>query len=135
MSTEVISKSSSRASLVDPLLSKSTITLPDSRPRQDSVVSNGASSAKSSSSRPGSRTDRSSLDSYESEGAPQAPAIPGFVVASSKRNADFHELFPNVPEMDYLVQGKLNNLLVFYIENYSTFQLELIDRLWVCLAS
>ncbi|KAI5885358.1 GRAM-domain-containing protein, partial [Schizophyllum commune H4-8] len=28
----------------------------------------------------------------------------GFAVASSKRNADFHELFPAVPEGDYLIE-------------------------------
>jgi hypothetical protein len=31
--------------------------------------------------------------------------VTGFAVASSKRNADFHELFPNVPEGDYLIEG------------------------------
>ncbi|KAB5593994.1 GRAM domain-containing protein YSP2 [Ceratobasidium theobromae] len=104
MSTEVISATKSvgtRSSIADPLLSKSSVILPDTRPRQDSVISNDSTK---SSSRPGSQAGRSSIDGYESEGGPQAPPIPGFVVASSKRNADFHELFPNVPEMDYLVQ-------------------------------
>jgi hypothetical protein len=31
--------------------------------------------------------------------------VTGFAVASSKRNADFHDLFPNVPEGDYLIEG------------------------------
>ncbi|TDL20919.1 GRAM-domain-containing protein [Rickenella mellea] len=30
--------------------------------------------------------------------------VTGFAVASSKRNADFHELFPSVPEGDYLIE-------------------------------
>ncbi|QRW18283.1 GRAM domain-containing protein [Rhizoctonia solani] len=84
MSTEVISpvRSSSRASTLDPLLSRSTLTIPQHRPREGSVASNSAGSVRSSSPRPESI----------------APPIPGFVVASSKRNADFHELFPNIPE-------------------------------------
>ncbi|CAE6537054.1 unnamed protein product [Rhizoctonia solani] len=104
MSTEVLSppRSSSRASVLDPLLSKSTLTIPESRPREGSVASNSASSVKSVPSRPESVG--SPVNDYDYEGAPQAPPIPGFVVASSKRNADFHELFPNVPEGDYLVQ-------------------------------
>ena len=31
--------------------------------------------------------------------------VTGFAVASNKRNADFHDLFPNVPEGDYLIEG------------------------------
>jgi hypothetical protein len=33
--------------------------------------------------------------------------VTGFAVASNKRNADFHELFPSVPEGDYLIEGDL----------------------------
>ena len=32
------------------------------------------------------------------------PQITGFAVASNKRNAEFHELFPDVPEDDYLIE-------------------------------
>ncbi|CAE6493001.1 unnamed protein product [Rhizoctonia solani] len=106
MSTEVISpvRSSSRASTLDPLLSRSTLTIPQHRPREGSVASNSAGSVRSSSPRPESIVSQSPVDGYDYDGAPQAPPIPGFVVASSKRNADFHELFPNIPEGDYLVQ-------------------------------
>jgi len=31
--------------------------------------------------------------------------ITGFAVAGSRRNAEFHELFPSVPEDDYLIEG------------------------------
>jgi hypothetical protein len=31
--------------------------------------------------------------------------VTGFAVASNKRNADFHDLFPNIPEGDYLIEG------------------------------
>ena len=31
--------------------------------------------------------------------------VTGFAVASSKRNADFHDLFPNIEEGDYLIEG------------------------------
>ncbi|KAG9098079.1 hypothetical protein FRC06_006833 [Ceratobasidium sp. 370] len=109
MSTETVSprtSTSSKPALLEPAASRSTLSLTDTR--QDSVVPTTASSIKSAS-RPASRADAgpnsSSSDGYESEGAPHVPPIPGFVVAGSKRNADFHELFPNVPEMDYLVQG------------------------------
>ncbi|KAF8844217.1 hypothetical protein BDN67DRAFT_811650 [Paxillus ammoniavirescens] len=30
--------------------------------------------------------------------------VTGFAVASNKRNADFHELFPSIPEGDYLIE-------------------------------
>ncbi|CAE6414631.1 unnamed protein product [Rhizoctonia solani] len=105
MSTEVLSpaRANSRASVLDPLLSQSTLTIPETRPREGSVASNSASSFRSVSSPLESVGGQSQTDSYE-DTAPQAPPIPGFVVASSKRNADFHELFPNVPEGDYLVQ-------------------------------
>ncbi|KAG8746515.1 hypothetical protein FRC10_004649 [Ceratobasidium sp. 414] len=111
MSTETVSPRTStslKPTLLEPAASRSTLSLTDTRSRQDSVVSTTASSVRSAS-RPASRADAgpnsSSSDGYESEGAPHIPPIPGFVVAGSKRNADFHELFPNVPEMDYLVQG------------------------------
>ena len=32
--------------------------------------------------------------------------VTGFAVASNKRNADFHELFPNIPDGDYLIEGE-----------------------------
>lgn len=38
------------------------------------------------------------LNDYFGEG------ITGFAVASSRRNADFHQLFPNIPEQDYLIE-------------------------------
>jgi len=33
--------------------------------------------------------------------------VTGFAVASNRRNADFHELFPAIPEGDYLIEGQL----------------------------
>jgi len=33
--------------------------------------------------------------------------VTGFAVASNKRNADFHDLFPSIPEGDYLIEGSL----------------------------
>ena len=49
----------------------------------------------------GSGTD---LDSDLELGDDDIP-VTGFAVASNKRNADFHELFPTVPEGDYLIEG------------------------------
>ena len=31
--------------------------------------------------------------------------VTGFAVASARRNQEFHEMFPNVPEGDYLIDG------------------------------
>jgi hypothetical protein len=36
--------------------------------------------------------------------------VTGFAVASNKRNADFHELFPGIPEGDYLIDGAYTSL-------------------------
>ncbi|CAE6334902.1 unnamed protein product [Rhizoctonia solani] len=62
--------------------------------------------SKGSKSRVGGESSES--DAYDSEDAlsftPGEIPITGFAVASSKRNADFHELFPDVPESDYLIE-------------------------------
>ncbi|KAJ1302639.1 hypothetical protein OPQ81_002956 [Rhizoctonia solani] len=62
--------------------------------------------SKGSKSRAGGESSES--DAYDSEDAlsftPGEIPITGFAVASSKRNADFHELFPNVPDGDYLIE-------------------------------
>ena len=39
--------------------------------------------------------------------------VTGFAVASTKRNQDFHEVFPTVPEGDYLIEGRL--LFIFFV--------------------
>ncbi|KAL5519424.1 hypothetical protein ACEPAH_1107 [Sanghuangporus vaninii] len=48
----------------------------------------------------------SDLDSGSEDGLELDDEIPvtGFAVASSKRNADFHDMFPQVPEGDYLIE-------------------------------
>ncbi|KAF8893693.1 hypothetical protein CPB84DRAFT_1310669 [Gymnopilus junonius] len=43
--------------------------------------------------------------------------VSGFAVASNKRNADFHELFPNVPEGDYLIGGGCFDSLLFSLSS------------------
>jgi hypothetical protein len=53
--------------------------------------------------------------------------VTGFAVASNKRNADFHELFPNIPEGDYLIEGEQMSSLRISITDYN-------GRLWVCVA-
>ncbi|KAF8684680.1 hypothetical protein RHS04_01234 [Rhizoctonia solani] len=62
--------------------------------------------SKGSKSRVGGESSES--DGYDSEDAlsfsPGEIPITGFAVASSKRNADFHDLFPDVPESDYLIE-------------------------------
>ena len=47
----------------------------------------------------------SELDSDDLELVSEDMPVTGFAVASNKRNADFHELFPTVPEGDYLIEG------------------------------
>jgi hypothetical protein len=49
--------------------------------------------------------DTSASDGYLSDDlAAHDIPVTGFAVASNKRNADFHELFPNIPEGDYLIE-------------------------------
>ena len=52
----------------------------------------------------GSSDSGSDLDSDLELGDDDIP-VTGFAVASNKRNADFHELFPTIPEGDYLIEG------------------------------
>lgn len=33
--------------------------------------------------------------------------VTGFAVASNRRNAEFHQMFPSVDEGDYLIEGRL----------------------------
>ena len=54
--------------------------------------------------------------------------VTGFAVASVKRNADFHELFPSVPEGDYLIEG----IFLHIAFTFST--LTLSSRLRLCVA-
>lgn len=53
--------------------------------------------------------------------------VTGFAVASNKRNADFHEMFPTVPEGDYLIEG------VFYAVKTDTRTLTLHQQTMVAL--
>jgi len=53
----------------------------------------------------------SDLDSDDLELGDDDIPVTGFAVASNKRNADFHELFPTVPEGDYLIEGEVGFLL------------------------
>ncbi|KAF8167258.1 hypothetical protein B0H34DRAFT_645545 [Crassisporium funariophilum] len=46
----------------------------------------------------------SDVDSDDLEMGDDDIPVTGFAVASNKRNADFHELFPTVPEGDYLIE-------------------------------
>ncbi|KAI9569437.1 hypothetical protein HD554DRAFT_2313501 [Boletus coccyginus] len=52
----------------------------------------------------GDVSDESGSSSDELDLNEQDIPVTGFAVASSKRNADFHELFPNIPEGDYLIE-------------------------------
>lgn len=47
-------------------------------------------------------------DDTESEGDEHLP-VTGFAVASNKRQADFHAMFSDVDEGDYLIEGEQTN--------------------------
>ncbi|EIW63829.1 uncharacterized protein TRAVEDRAFT_109519 [Trametes versicolor FP-101664 SS1] len=49
-------------------------------------------------------SDEEGSDSDELDLDPDDIPVTGFAVASNKRNQDFHELFPTVPEGDYLIE-------------------------------
>jgi hypothetical protein len=68
----------------------------DDRPDYYSGLEEGSSDEDDS----GSEDDLMDLDLGEDDFP-----VTGFAVASNKRNADFHELFPTVPEGDYLIDG------------------------------
>uniref|UniRef100_A0A8H8CQ57 Uncharacterized protein n=1 Tax=Psilocybe cubensis TaxID=181762 RepID=A0A8H8CQ57_PSICU len=59
----------------------------------------------SSSGSSDSDSDSGSVDSSDLDIGEEDIPVTGFAVASNKRNADFHELFPGVPEGDYLIEG------------------------------
>lgn len=69
----------------------------DDRPEYYSGLEEGSSDDDDS----GSDDDLMDLDLGEDD-----IPVTGFAVASNKRNADFHELFPSVPEGDYLIDGE-----------------------------
>ncbi|CAE6507027.1 unnamed protein product [Rhizoctonia solani] len=80
-------------------------------PSEVSFPSGGPLSKSTSRASKGSKSragESSESEGYDSEDAlsftPGEIPITGFAVASSKRNADFHELFPNVPDGDYLIE-------------------------------
>jgi hypothetical protein len=50
--------------------------------------------------------DDEDFDSEHESGLP----VTGFAVASNRRNAEFHQMFPRIDEGDYLITGKLCSL-------------------------
>ncbi|EEB93040.1 hypothetical protein MPER_08361, partial [Moniliophthora perniciosa FA553] len=54
---------------------------------------------------PASRSRELSVDSLGRTSAMEDLPVTGFAVASSRRNAEFHELFPGIPEGDYLIEA------------------------------
>lgn len=72
----------------------------------------------------------SDLDSDDLELGDDNIPVTGFAVASNKRNADFHELFPTVPEGDYLIEGGrlVSGVKVFFLISF------FLARLWLCVA-
>jgi hypothetical protein len=54
--------------------------------------------------------------------------VTGFAVASNKRNADFHDLFSNIPDGDYLIEGG------FFYLGWGLLMIMIFHRLWMCVA-
>ncbi|KAF8435687.1 GRAM domain-containing protein [Boletus edulis BED1] len=91
-------------------------TKPDATPTRHAVASIRSSARTRSPHISRSRSDFSDGDAYASSGDESGSSsdeldlterdipVTGFAVASSKRNADFHELFPSIPEGDYLIE-------------------------------
>ncbi|KAG6380671.1 hypothetical protein JVT61DRAFT_5042 [Boletus reticuloceps] len=87
-------------------------TKPDATPTRNAVAPMRSSTRNISRT----RSDFSNGDAYASSGDESGSSsdeldlnerdipVTGFAVASNKRNADFHELFPNIPEGDYLIE-------------------------------
>jgi hypothetical protein len=92
----------------------------DDRPEYYSGLEEGSSDEDDS----GSEDDLMDLDIGEDD-----IPVTGFAVASNKRNADFHELFPAVPEGDYLIEGE-SWCFIFR----SMGLLISLWRLWMCAA-
>lgn len=44
--------------------------------------------------------------------------VTGFAVASNRRNQEFHEMFPNIPEGDYLIEGACSQSRVIHAPAY-----------------
>lgn len=108
--------------------SRTTLALNGNRPREGTMnsrtrVQHAASSSVHSMTDAGARSRNISLSksdfsdgdafhsSEEDSGSDdeldlnvQDIPVTGFAVASNKRNADFHELFPSIPEGDYLIE-------------------------------
>ena len=78
----------------------------------------------------GSSDSGSDLDSDLELGDDDIP-VTGFAVASNKRNADFHDLFPTVPEGDYLIEGEC---LFLNMSFFSPDNLFFLTRLRLCVA-
>ena len=53
--------------------------------------------------------------------------VTGFAVASMRRNQDFHEVFPTVPEGDYLIEGVLPPCLCDVIMEFLHPSLQIMD--------
>ena len=72
----------------------------------------------------------SDLESGSEDGLDLDEEIPvtGFAVASNKRNADFHDMFPQVPEGDYLIEGIVFMVLIHLTTLLMT---TTIRRLWM----
>ena len=77
-----------------------------------------------------SGSDASDEEYGEGVGLADIP-VTGFAVASTRRNQDFHEVFPTVLEGDYLIEGVLTAVSCDVIIGILT---SVLTRLWVCTA-
>ena len=69
----------------------------------------------------------SDLSGVDDEYGDDLIPVTGFAVASTKRNQDFHEMFPTVPEGDYLIEGWSFALSFSSVRRFKTQFLQITD--------
>ncbi|EPQ60214.1 GRAM-domain-containing protein [Gloeophyllum trabeum ATCC 11539] len=83
--------------------SRSRNTSLGSDPRMEGSANGDAHSGQDSDDLFDSGSDEDLSDEESDDLGDDDIPVTGFAVASNKRNADFHELFPTIPEGDYLI--------------------------------
>jgi hypothetical protein len=83
----------------------------ESRSRATSISEGGDATGRSAPASEYDSASTSATDDSDGE-LDLSDDIPvtGFAVASTKRNADFHDMFPDIPKEDYLIEGESYSL-------------------------
>jgi hypothetical protein len=101
---------------------------PEGRPRVRSISSQGSHAGTEES------TFDDEDDSDDELDLDDDIPVTGFAVASTRRNIEFHEMFPTVPEGDYLIEGKTTTRKVYcawLMRNiFQTTDVHLPEKFW-----